>query len=181
MPAGLTRAAAMIALLAILSELSFDLIGTYLIEGSQHVEHRLAAESKSETCMKRAAVASLLYLPRGQVAAFDDTAPTVLLYTPDGVTAASYRDPEALEDLYRLYTSNVSDAERIVKRRDIDYLLLCKNSPDYGFYMESSVKDGTIRRLSTGTLPNWLTRMTNTGPVEIYKVNAASIAIHDAH
>jgi hypothetical protein len=47
--------------------------------------------------------------------------------------------------------------------------------------MKSSVKDGTIRRLSTGRLPYWLTRMTNIGPVEIYKVNAASIVVQHAH
>lgn len=173
---GLVRAVAMIGLLAICSELSFDLIGVYLLEGSRHVEQRLAAQDRSETCMKPEAVASLRTLPKGQVAAFVDTAPTVLLYTPDSVTAGSYRDPDAIEDLYRIYTAKSSDALNIIRRRKIDYLLVCENSPDFKFYLNSSGADGLIQRIATGELPGWLKGNSKSGMVQVYRVTPLSNA-----
>jgi hypothetical protein len=167
---GIMRAMAMIALLALFSELSFDIAGSYWLEGANHVHARLARAAESAACMEPDAVAPLRHFPQGQVAAFLDAAPSVLLYTRDSVTAGAYRDPDAIIDLYRLYTAAPNEGLEIVQRRHIDYLMICRQSADYAYYMRSSPFVGLIHRLSSGDLPSWLEKGQEISKTEIYVV-----------
>lgn len=174
---GWTRAAAMILGLAALSNFTFMMIGAYAIEGIDHVVARNAARDASLDCMGEKAVQPLIGLPIGQVAAFIDIPPAILLYTPHSVMAGSYRDPDAILDTYKLFSEPPGAARQIVARRHVSYVMTCATSNDYAFYKSEGGSTGLLSQLDKGVVPGWLAPLPPGGPhnaVRVYRVLRAS-------
>lgn len=173
MQPGWARAGAMVLGLAAATDFTFMMIGAYAIEGIDRVTARNAARDASQDCMGAQAAQPLLALPPGQVAAFIDVPPAILLYTHDSVMAGSYRDPDAILDTYRLFSAPPSQGLRIVRRRGVSYIMTCSTSNDYAFYKSEGGRTGLLSRLDAGAIPDWLAALPAAGPrnaVRVYRV-----------
>jgi hypothetical protein len=130
-------------------------------------------------CSSRKGMQQLARLPNGRVAAFVDQGPAVLIYTRHAVIAGPYhRDAAGILDDYTIFAGRLRAAETTLMRRDIDYIVTCRASADWTYYLKHGGPDTLIANLSTGELPNWLRRITqNSEAVEIYAVDKRSLRV----
>jgi hypothetical protein len=171
---GVLRTAATAAAVFIFCEFGFLLFGNYVLEGTKHVEARVALRDAALDCMGEKTTAQLAMLPKGRVAVLIAAAPAVLLYTGDSVMAASYhRDAWAILDLYRLFTETPREGAAIVRKYGIEYVATCSADEDYDYYIHEGGSGGLLSQLDKRHLPAWLSPLPPSGPkqeVRVYKV-----------
>lgn len=93
------------------------------------------ASRRTDSCNDKTALAPLAALPPGLVLAAIDAGPYILLYTPHAVVSAPYHrfDRGIVLGQSILYTMDVADAERAIRARGIDYIVLCRGDRNKGF------------------------------------------------
>ena len=105
--------------------------------------------------------------PVGRVAGFVDQGPAILAYTKHAAIAGPYhRNQEGILDTYDIFAG--TDAQAILQRRGIDYLMICRAAPDWDFYRQHG---GLVAQLATGQVPEWLTPLGKSGEAELYRIN----------
>ena len=148
----------------------FTLAGA-LAEGQDNVRQRALRFGAQERCGSRYAVERLTDLPPGRVAAFVDQGPAVLAYTKDSVIAGPYhRNAAGILDTYEIFAGKNSYV--VLKRRGIDYLVVCRDAPDWDFYRS---RGGLVSQLAQDRVPSWLKPVhwlddMGFGPAEVYRV-----------
>lgn|GEM_PF-924615 len=146
--------------LALFSDITWDVVGRDVIEGRVHVVKRTTIRNKAMGCMTQEAVAQLDTLPRGRVAALSDQGPAILAFSQHSAIGGPYhRNAQGILDTYDLFTQRPEIGARILKERGIDYLMACKSSPDYAFYLKEGRKDALLHQLDAGRDPPWLVRL----------------------
>ena len=170
---GLIRAGALIGALAVMNDFTFVLFGSYALEGIGHVNARDVARAAAMSCMGASAVQGLEHLPKGNVAAFVDVTPAILLHTDHSVMAGSYNDPAAIYDTYRLFTAPPDQSRIIAWRHNVAYVMTCSHSNDYIFFRSEGGANGLLSQLERGAIPSWLAPLHPPGTdpqVRIYRV-----------
>jgi uncharacterized membrane protein (UPF0136 family) len=151
--------------LVLCSDAAFAIAGG-LIEGPSRQAARVEAFHAQENCGDAPAVAPLRALPPGRVAAFVDQGPAILAYTDDAVIAGPYhRDGAGILDTYAIFAG--PDPRAVLRARRIDYVVTCTATPDWEFYR---AKGGLIAQLAAHRVPAWLTPVSATWNVSIYRV-----------
>lgn len=151
---------ATICALALMSNIVWDIAGRYVIEGPTHVVKRTTVRNKAMDCMKPEAVTQLATLPKGRVAAMPDQGPAILAFSQHSAIGGPYhRNARGILDTYDLFTQKPDVGAHILKERGIDYVMTCKSSPDYGFYLKEGGKDALLHELDAGRDPPWLERL----------------------
>ena len=149
---------------------AFTLAGV-LLEGPDKVQARVAAFHRQQACGSPQAMALLRDRPPGRVAAFVDQGPAILAYTNHAAIAGPYhRNQAGILDTYDIFTGDTftgPDAQTILKRRGIDYLMTCRAAPDWEFYR---ARGGLVAQLAAGQVPGWLTPAGKSGDVELYRI-----------
>ncbi|MGQ0741922.1 MAG: hypothetical protein ACT4OG_06475 [Alphaproteobacteria bacterium] len=162
---------AAIAAVALFTNITFDVIGKYVIEGQTHVATRSRARAGAADCMRPEAVTQLATLPKGRVAAMVDQGPVILANSRHSVVAGPYhRDEKGILDTYKLFTRTPESGARILRERDIDYVMICRSSPDYTFYLKERADNTLLRRLDAGQDPPWLERLKALNPEQKVRV-----------
>lgn len=138
-----------------------------MLEGSDRVEKRVAAFNRQLGCADASAIGLLNAQPAGRVAGFVDQGPAILAYTEHAAIAGPYhRNQAGILDTYDIFAG--SNAQSILTRRGIDYLMTCRASPDWDFYRQ---RGGLVAQLAAGQVPDWLTPLGKRSDVELYRVN----------
>ncbi len=167
-------AAATIVALALFSNITFDIAGRYLIEGEVHAEKRIKTRDNAIECLEASAVTQLATLPRGRVAAMVDQGPIILMDSGHAVIGGPYhRNVRGIIDSYDLFTAKPEVGARILQERGIDYVMTCRSSPDYSFYLKQGGKDSLLSQIDQSRDPAWLARVKKSDPkqdVQIYRV-----------
>jgi len=151
--------AALLASSAVFTAMAAAMEGPALAARAKHFQAQVA-------CGNREAMAPLLTLPPGRVAAFVDQGPAVLAYTHHAVIAGPYhRDSAGIVDSYRIFAG--PDPRAVLKARGIDYLMICRAAPDWDFYR---LRGGLMAQLAAGKVPRWLALSGRAGDVTVYRV-----------
>jgi hypothetical protein len=130
---------------------AFTLAGA-IGEGPDKVRLRAMRFGAQEECGGRFAMEPLTALPPGRVAAFVDQGPAILAYTGDSAIAGPYhRDAAGILDTYEIFAGK--DPRAVLKRRGIDYVMVCRAAPDWDFYR---AKGGLVSQLAERKTPPWL-------------------------
>ncbi|HEX3808542.1 MAG TPA: hypothetical protein VHW02_02485 [Rhizomicrobium sp.] len=175
---GIAAPLAGVLALALSTGTAFAIVGGTLIEPRSHMTARLGVFESQIDCGSPKAMLLLSNLPRGRVASFVDQGPGVLAYTADSAIAGPYhRDASGILDTYTLFTGTPRSAQAILRGRGIDYVMICRASDDWKFYLKKSVPDSLIRKLAAGAPPAWLhpAGKDQTGNVEIYAVDKSKL------
>ncbi len=170
----LMAVAATIAALVLFSEMTFDIEGQYLVEGRTHVSQRNKVRNNAGDCMRAYAVKQLATLPAGRVAAMVDQGPAILAYSKHAMIGGPYhRNARGILDTYDLFTSKPEAGAHILRERGIDYLMTCRSSPDYTFYLNEDKGNGLLKQLDKNHPPAWLAPIPKADEdqkVQIYRV-----------
>jgi hypothetical protein len=122
------------------------------------------------SCQKLSAVQALDRLPKSGLMVGLDTAPAILQMTRHDVIATGHhRNEKAMADVIRTFTGSVGQAERIVRARKSDYVVICDGSFELAIYGQQ-FPQGFLARLRSGEVPAWLERQADIGPFQIFRV-----------
>jgi hypothetical protein len=136
---------------------------------------RAKADSESWYCFSQASVTQLAAQPRARVVAFLDQGPAILAYSAHSVIAGPYhRNEQGILDTFDLLTKNPEIGARIARRRGIDYVVICRTSYDFSYYLSASGPQGLLGQLDANHIPNWLAPLNSKVPasehVSVYRV-----------
>jgi hypothetical protein len=99
--------------------------------------------------------------PKGQVLTFVDLGPRLIAVTHhDAVAGPYHRNGRDIIDTMRAFRGTADEAQATVKRRGIDYVLICPGLSESTIYA-SQAKNGFYMQLVRGKVPPWL------APVEL--------------
>jgi hypothetical protein len=146
-------------------------IATLAVIDRERIESTRAAMS----CYERAEIRALNALPTGYIAAPMDIAPAIITETPHSIVASGHhRNMAAMHDLIRMFIAPPEEAERIVRRRSIDYVVVCPGLIEPRLYAAHG-PDGLWDQLSKGQAPQWLVPVPVEGAktLRIWRVAAA--------
>lgn len=159
------------AAILVASGAAFTLVGA-LAEGMDNVRQRALRFGAQERCAGQFALERLNDLAPGRVAAFVDQGPAILAYSRDSVIAGPYhRNAAGILDTYEIFAGK--EPRTVLRRRSIDYLVVCRGAPDWDFYR---ARGGLVSQLAQGRTPPWLKRVDwieafeLTPPAEVYRV-----------
>jgi hypothetical protein len=135
----------------------------------------LASSVGNETnCRNTEAMAEIASLPRALIFTNLNLGPTVLAFTPQSVTSASYhRSPNAFWNGVGAFESE--DALRLaLMKSNADYLVLCRDGP-------LELRSRALSSIRAGKLPSWLSPAAKELKlVEVFKVNSSLLTPEDS-
>jgi hypothetical protein len=159
--------------LLVVSDVSFAFEAVQ-IEGVQPHLLRIEKYQAQAACGEKAAMAPLVSLPPGRVAAFVDQGPAIMAYTTDSAIAGPYhRDADGIEDTYAIFTGAPDQALAILRRRGITYVMACTAAPDWPYYI-AKAPNGLMAHLARHDLPAWLVAAVQSGNIRVWRVTASS-------
>jgi hypothetical protein len=130
-----------------------------------------AFEDLARACQKPMAAKALDRLPPSQLMVGLDTSPAILQFTRHRVVATGHhRNQAAMADVIRTFTGDTAQAEAIMRKRAIDYLVTCEGSFELHLYGQRD-PDGFLSRIKRGDVPPWLMRQPDIGPFQIWRVD----------
>jgi hypothetical protein len=159
-------------LLAVLSPLLLSGAAVAVAQGPRPAVAATLLTGPGTACTAMASYRLLRDLPQGRVMAFIDLGPHVLLHTHHGVIAGPYhRLPRGIIDSYRFFSAPEHEAGRVLRERQVDYVIFCLRSatPRFGRPLGP---EAMWSRLARRELPNWLEPVPQSmaGPVQIFRV-----------
>lgn len=134
--------------------------------GPQLVADRLGRKEQSapmkkvakagRTCPTLPALRPVALHPKGLVLTFVDLGPRLIAVTHhDAIAGPYHRNGEDIMDVMRAFRGNADNAERIVRRRKADYVLVCLNLSESTIY-RAEAPNGFYVQLASGKIPDWL-------------------------
>ncbi|MDP9137128.1 MAG: hypothetical protein M3N38_02990, partial [Pseudomonadota bacterium] len=124
-------------------------------------------------CTAKDSYRTLAGLPAGQVMAFIDLGPHVLVHTPHDVAAGPYhRLSRSILDSYGFFSASGDASRRIAVRRGVDYVIFCPLSATPRF-AGNLAPDAIWNRLRRAELPAWLEPIPETlaQPLQVFRVS----------
>ena len=113
--------------------------------------------ARQSACQLGVAAKFLANFPQGNILAPLDIGPTLLVATPHTVLATGHhRGARAMREVIDAFTGDDATAHAIVRRRHIDYVILCPDIVE-AKYFDAAAPDGLSMRLTEGRVPSWLT------------------------
>jgi hypothetical protein len=112
--------------------------------------------SAGRTCPTLPALKPVALQPKGLVLTFVDLGPRLIAVTHhDAVAGPYHRNGDDIIDVMRTFRGSAEDAERMVRKRKIDYVLVCLNLSESTIYRSYAPK-GFYVQLASGQVPSWL-------------------------
>jgi hypothetical protein len=156
-----TRIVTTAAIILLLAPLTLPLLANISFT---HEKPAAEAASGSSGCALPANVAKLDALPASNIASTFDLSATIISMTHHRVLAtAHHRNREGMKDLVLAFTGPPAEARAILKRRNIQYVVLCRDLNEVRVFTRLG-PGGIVDRLSHGRTPDWLRPV----PLEAY-------------
>ncbi len=133
-----------------------------------------AAARKATVCLDNREISRLKVLRPSHLMAPLDASPSILLETRHSIVASGYhRNADAMRDVIKTFIGTPNEARAILKRRNIDYLVVCPGVNEMLIY-ENYNPQGFWSQLSAGTTPPWLTPVSIKGAesIKVWRVAA---------
>jgi hypothetical protein len=146
---------ALVIAVSLASDIIFAVIGEHLAKARPK-----DADAFRSDCLRPMDFRTMGALPKGRVLGFVDQGPYILALTPHAAVAGPYhRDSAGILDTYTTFTAPPAEGADILARRGIDYVAVCKTSPDYAYYLKQGRSDGLLSQLAAGRDVAWLERV----------------------
>lgn len=133
------------------------------------VTHNANPNLLESICNKSSQFTELAALQKGLVFNDLDSGPAILVFTHHSIVGGSYhRNPDAILDVQKFFSSDPATAYQIINKRNPDYVALCQ----LGFFAAvPNGKNNTMAaKVVSGELPNWLERISaKTDPLILLK------------
>lgn len=125
----------------------------------------------NDLCQSALSVRALSTLPKGTFVAPFDMGPTILVQTPHRVLASSHhRNEQAMHDHIQIFRSEPATAHRLMQARGINYLAICPNEAELGFYAKKDPK-GLWAQIKVNSVPDWLLPLPDHGEgIKVWRV-----------
>ncbi|MFL6690155.1 MAG: hypothetical protein ACJ8IR_08245 [Alphaproteobacteria bacterium] len=159
---------------------------TYAMVGQQIQKSLPAAQQYTpvqqiwmQGCTAPKAFRELARLPQSRVATFVDMGPMVLAYTPHATIAGPYhRNAAGILDTYSIFAGSAAEQRATLKRRAVDYVVICSPAPDYKEWGAMAQPDSLLRADAHGQIERWLEPLANEpkgGAIRIFRVRRESL------
>jgi hypothetical protein len=124
-----------------------------------------------DDCQSALSIRKLSALPQGTIVAPFDMGPMILAQTPHSVLASSHhRNERAMRDHIQIFRSAPEQSYLLMKAHGIDYLAVCPQEAELGFYAKKD-PGGLWARIKQGNSPSWLLPLPDQGEgVKIWRV-----------
>ena len=145
--------------------------GLYVLVPLQMIPKPPDEKRTSARCMARATLAPLARAPAGTILAPVDLGPRLIVTTPHAAVAGPYhRNGAAILDVFHAFQRGDAFARDVIRRRHVDYVLICKGLQGSGLYEGDG--DGLFDRLDRGETPDWLAPIPQPrgSPLRFYRV-----------
>jgi hypothetical protein len=154
LPQGPLRALALAAAFILVSGLGVQNLAKFIPEKSGR---KLQAVNRANSrCPTLPALRPIALQPRGYVLTFVDLGPRLITVTHhDAVAGPYHRNQQAIVDVMRSFRGTPEYAHQIVRRRGVDYVLICPGMSESTLYA-SAAPNGFYRQLARGQVPAWL-------------------------
>ena len=120
---------------------------------------KIVESGDAGTCQRASDYAPLATLPRGQVLAFIDAGPFILLNSEQTVLAAPYHRNQAGNlAMLDMFLAAPDDAKARMATRGIDYVAFCPGAPERYNYV-AAAPDSLVAALSKNQPPGFLDRI----------------------
>ncbi len=172
------RIGALIALPLIGNGLFPPSLAAALLAAPGAQEAMLARVAREAACRSPETLAPLARRASGTLLGPIDLGPAILAHTPLAVLAAPYhRNLRGNRDAVRAWMGGDGAAREVVRRRGIDYVVLCPALPERRVYLENA-PEGLMARLLAGRTPGWLApvALPPGNPLRLYRVNLPGAA-----
>lgn len=125
----------------------------------------------NDECQSALSVRALAMLPKGTFLAPFDMGPTIIAQTPQKVLASSHhRNEQAMHDHIQIFRSEPAAARRLMQARGINYLAVCPQEAELGFYAEKD-RNGLWAQVKKGNVPAWLEPLPDRGEgIKVWRV-----------
>jgi hypothetical protein len=125
----------------------------------------------NDLCQSALSVRALSALPRGTFIAPFDMGPTILAQTSHKVLASSHhRNEKAMHDHIEIFRSEPATARGLMQARGIDYLALCPNEAELGFYAKKDPA-GLWAQIQSKRTFEWLEPLPDRGEgIKVWRV-----------
>ena len=136
------------------------------------------AMQSSDSCVTRDQLEKLNALPPSNLAVPLDITPAILASTPHRAIASGYhRNDSGIHDVILTFASTLPNAEAIIARRHIDYVVFCPNAPE-SIRWANVGKHGLASMLNVGQAPDWLqpVRLPGLRGLRVWQVRKDKIA-----
>lgn len=123
-------------------------------------------------CPTMAALRPIALQPKGYVLTFVDLAPRLIAVTHHDTVAGPYhRNDDAIVDVMESFMGTPEHAHQMVRRRGIDYVLICPNLSESTNYQVRAPR-GFYAQLAKGQVPDWLSPIALPGdsPYRMWRV-----------
>ena len=115
-----------------------------------------AVNRANSRCPTLPALRPIALQPRGYVLTFVDLGPRLITVTHhDAVAGPYHRNQQAIVDVMRSFRGTPEYAHQVVRRRGVDYVLICPGMSESTLYA-SAAPNGFYRQLARGQVPAWL-------------------------
>lgn len=132
-------------------------------------------ETQARWCQKSSSVSALERLPKANIMAGLDSSPAILQFTRHTVVASGHhRNQAAMADIIRTFTGSAAGAARIIRARNLHYIIVCDGSFELALYA-AKAPSGFLSQLRAGHIPGWLKAKPDIGPFKIYEVQASAL------
>ncbi len=134
-------------------------------------QREIPVTSANDFCQSALSVRALTVLPKGTFLAPFDMGPMILAQTPHRVLASSHhRNERAMHDHIQMFRSAPDESWRLMKARQIDYLAICPQEAELGYYAKKDPK-GLWAQIKKGNMPAWLQPMPDMGEgIKLWRV-----------
>lgn len=130
--------------------------GDWLDKDEPRTPARRAIDNANWRCPTFGGLRPVARQPRGNVLTFVDLGPRLVTLTHhDAITGPYHRNAQAILDVMRAFRGDVANAQAIVARRRIDYVLICPNMSESTIY-RADAPNGFYAQLAQGRAPEWL-------------------------
>ena len=161
-----------------------SLFGTYVAnliakEATRQRIERNAAEEQfiklALKCQSKEYIEKLNSLPASQLMAGLDISPGILQFTHHKVIATGHhRNQSAMRDVILGYTGSAEDMRRVLKERDVQYLVSCDGSFELRIYRDMAPNGFWARHKSGESFP-WLVRQPDIGVYQIWRIDRGAV------
>ncbi|MBL0924169.1 MAG: hypothetical protein IBJ12_06840 [Sphingomonadaceae bacterium] len=129
------------------------------------------ATSSNELCQSALSVRALSRLPKGNIVAPFDIGPMILAQTQHSVLASSHhRNERAMHDHIEIFRSKPEASRRLLKARNINYLVACPKEAELDFYATQD-PNGLWAQISKTKVPAWLEPLPDLGEgIKVWRV-----------
>lgn len=138
-----------------------------------------AADRKWNECTAERQLRPLVSMPNARFLAPLNLGPALLHYTPHATFAGGYhRSNLAIRDLMVAFMGPPDQAEKIVRARGLDHVLICTTGVETSNYAKGR-PNSLMARLARGETPQWLEAMplSPKGGIRVWRVRPAAAAV----